>query len=176
LEVYIGGKKAIVVTSYGHEKTIDRIAVSTFEMSDSGYYDSQESDARKYCDTINSLELKGDNWVFAIQISENTQYDLDELLPLKFSDIIIKLDNATVQMILRKIDSQDLSRSLIDQDETVKEKIFANMSKRASKMLKEDMEFKRKLQTKDIRESQAKIVNMIRRWDQRGEICVAGIA
>jgi hypothetical protein len=169
----MGDKKTIVVTSYGHDKTIDKIAVSTFEFSGSGYYDNQESDAKKYCDTINLLELKGDNWVFAIQISENTQYDFDELLPLKFSDIIIKLDNVTIQMLLRGIDAQDLSRSLLDQDETVKEKIFTNMSRRASKMLKEDMEFKREIQIKEIRESQAKIVNIIRHWDHLGKIFVS---
>jgi flagellar motor switch protein FliG len=167
-------KKAIVVTSYGNGRTIDKIAVSTFEFSGSGYYDNRESDAEKYCDTINSLELKGDNWVFAKQVSENVQYGLDELLPLKFSDIIIKLDNMTIQMILREIDTQDLSRSLIDQNETVKEKIFTNMSRRASKMLKENMEFNRAIQTRDIRESQAKIVNIIRHWIQCGRIFITG--
>lgn len=57
MEVCMGDQKTIVVTAYGHDKIIDKIAVSLFERN-SWSYDQESQDAKKYCTTINSLELK----------------------------------------------------------------------------------------------------------------------
>jgi flagellar motor switch protein FliG len=172
LEDIMGNRRSLVVTAYGHSKTIDKIAVSSFEISEGNYYSNHESDAKTYCDTINSLELKGDSWVSAKILSENTQYSLDIFFSLKFSDIITKLDNMAIQKILREIDFQELAKSLKDQDEIVKEKIFTNMSKRASLMLKENMEFMGPTRITDVKESQKKIVSIILHLDQTGEIII----
>jgi flagellar motor switch protein FliG len=169
----MGNRKTIVVTAYGHNKTLDKIAVSLFEISEDRYDNKPGSDAGTYCDTINSLELKDDSWIFAKILSENTQYSPDVFLPLKFSDIIMKLDNRAIQKVLREIGSQKLVKCLKDQDETVKEKIFTNMSKRASRMLKEDMEFMGPIRIKDVKESQEKILDTIRHLEQSGEIIVS---
>jgi flagellar motor switch protein FliG len=166
----MGNRKSIVVTAYGHNKTIDTIAVSSFEGSENSYHDNQDLDAKTYCGAINALELKGDSWVFAKILSENSQYSLDVFLPLNFSDVILKLDNRAIQTILREIDSQELARALKGEAEEVKEKIFANMSKRASQMLKEDIEFMGPTEISDIKETQAKILSVIRHLDQCGEI------
>jgi hypothetical protein len=170
LEDYMGNRKSIVVTAYGHNKAIDTIAVSLFEDSENSYNDNQDLDAKTYCGAINALELKGDSWVFAKILSENSQYSLDVFLPLNFSDVIIKLDNRAIQKILREIDSQELIRALKGEAEEVKEKIFANMSKRASQMLKEDSELMGPIEIMDIKEAQAKILTVIRYLNQCGEI------
>jgi flagellar motor switch protein FliG len=172
LEDYMGNRKSIVITAYGHNKTIDKIAVSSFENSESGDYNNEESDAKTYCATINALELKDDSWVFAKILSENSKYSLDAFLPLKFSDVIIKLDNMAIQKILREVDSQDIAWALKGEAEEVKEKIFANMSKRASQMLKEDIGFIGQIRIKDVKKSQDIILNIIRRLDQCGEIVI----
>jgi flagellar motor switch protein FliG len=169
----MGNRKTIVVTAYGHNKTLDKIAVSSFEISEDRYYNKQSSDAETYCDTINSLGLKDDSWIFAKILSENTQYSLDVFLPLEFSDVIMKLDNRAIQKVLREIDSQELAICLKDQDETVKERIFTNMSKRSVQMLKEDMEFMGPVRIKDIKENQEKILNIIRHLEQLGEIIIS---
>jgi flagellar motor switch protein FliG len=166
----MGNRRAIVVTTYGHDNIIDNIAVSSFESSGNSYCDNQNSDAKTYCDTINSLALKGDSWVFAKILSENTQYALDVFLPLRFSDVIIKLDDRAVQKIIRKIDSQELAKALKAQDDIVQEKIFTNMSKRASQMLIEDMQFMGPIWIRDVEESQKKILDTIHHLIQCGEI------
>jgi hypothetical protein len=166
----MGNKRSIVVTAYGHNKTIDKIAVSSFEESEGSYYSNQKSDAKMYCYTINSLELKGDSWVFAKILSENIQYSLNVFTPWKFSDVIIKLDDRAVQKVLKEIDSQELAKSLKDQGEKIKEKIFRNISNRASQMLKEYIEFMRPIRLIDVIESQEKILNIIRHLEQTGEI------
>jgi flagellar motor switch protein FliG len=164
--------KSIVVTAYGHDKTIDTISVSLFEASENDYHNSRELDAETYCDKINSLELKGNSWVFAKILSENKQYSPDVFLPLDFSDVLMRLDNRAVQKILREIDSQELAKSLKGQDEAVKEKIFAGMSKRASNMLKEDMEVIGPLRMADVRDAQEKFLSIIRRLNEAGEIAI----
>jgi flagellar motor switch protein FliG len=168
----MANKKSIVITAYGHDKTIDKIAVSTFESSGDDRYYSQETDAETYCNTINALELKGDSWVFAKKISENSQYALNVFLPLKFSDVIMQLNNMAIQKTLREIDSQEIAKALKSESEEVKERIFSNMSKRASQMLKEDIEYMGPIRLKDVEKSQETILNIIRRLDQTGEIVI----
>jgi flagellar motor switch protein FliG len=146
----MSNRKSIVVAAYGHNRTIDKIAVSLFEDSESGYY-KKASDAKNYCDTINALELKGDSWVFAKILSENTQYSLD---------------GKDIQKILREVDQSELAKALKDQDEMVKEKIFANMSQRAALMVKEDIEFMGPVRISDVKYSQENILNIIRRLEQ----------
>jgi flagellar motor switch protein FliG len=164
-------RKGVVITTYGHNRTIDKIAVSLFEDAETGYR-NQASDAKNYCDTINALELSGDSWVFAKILSENTQYSLDGLIPLRFSDVIVKLDGKDIQKILREVDNHELTLALKDQDEMVKEKIFTNMSKRAAQMIKEDMEFCGPIRIADVKDCQEKILNIIRRLAEHGEIVI----
>ena len=155
--------KTIVVTAYGQNKSVNKIAVSSFDVS---------KDANTYCKIINSVELNGGCWIFAKILSENTQYELDVFIPLNFSDVIIKLDNRAVQKVLREVDLYEIAKSLKDQDETVKGKIFINMSKRASKMLKEDMEVMGSITINDIKETQEKILMVIRYLEEVGEIII----
>jgi flagellar motor switch protein FliG len=169
----MGTKRSIVVTAYGHDKIIDKIAVSSFEGSESDYHSHQESDAKTYCDTINALRLKDDSWVVAKIISENTQYALNFFNLWNFSDVILKLDDRAIQKMMRESDSVELAKSLKGQDEALKEKIFKNMTDRASKMLKEDIEYMGPVRLADVTESQEKILNIIRRLEETGEIVIS---
>lgn len=169
----MGKKRVIVVTAYGHNRTIDKIAVNSFHGLSKNIYDNKTlDDANAYCNTINSLELKGDSWVRATIVNENTHYAPDAFLPLNFSDIIMKLDNLAVQRVLREVDLSELVKALKDQNETVKEKLFSNMSKRASRILKEDMEILGPIMINDVKESQEKILMVIRYLADVGEIII----
>jgi flagellar motor switch protein FliG len=170
----MSNRRTIVVTAYGHNKTIDKIAVSLFEGSGNDY-SNEASGAETYCDTINSFELKDDLWVCAKIVSENMQYELDAFRPFKFSDIILRLDNRSIQKVLRNVYSQELAKALKDQDEEVKERIFTNMSKRACAMLKEDMKYMGPVRLKDAGESQEKILSIIRYLVSCGEIIIGTI-
>ena len=158
----------IVITVYGHDKTIDKIAASVFEKPVNYYGYSINSDAETYCDTLNSLELNGNSWVFARIVSENKPFTLDLLLPLKF-DILLKLDDKTIQKVLREVDSQVIVSALIGEKEAVKERVFKNVSERAAQMLKEDIEYTAGFH---VKESQEKILNVIRRLEETGEIVI----
>ena len=160
--------KSIVITAYGHEKTLDKIAVSLFD--ELGNYG--EENAKKYCDTINSLELKGDSWIIAKVVSENNQFSLDNFLPVTF-DIILQADDRSIQKVMREVDSQVLARALKGENEAIQEKVFRNMSKRSSLMLKEDMEFMGPIRLIDVVEAQRKIIAVIHHLHETGEIVIS---
>lgn len=89
-----------------------------------------------------------------------------------FEDIIL-LDDRAIQQVLKSVESKDLSLALKGSTEEVSEKIFKNMSKRAADMLREDMEFAGPVRVKDVQEAQQKIVNVIRKLEETGEIVIA---
>ncbi len=89
-----------------------------------------------------------------------------------FEDIII-LDDRSIQKVLREVDSKDLALALKTASEEVSSRIFKNMSKRAAEMLREDIDFMGPARLRDIEETQQKIVAIIRRLEDTGEIIVA---
>lgn len=89
-----------------------------------------------------------------------------------FEDIVL-LDDRSIQKVLREVDPQDLAKALKGVDAEVQEKIFRNMSKRASSLLREDMDFMGPVRLRDVEESQQKIVNIIRKLEDAGDIIVA---
>ncbi len=89
-----------------------------------------------------------------------------------FEDIVL-LDDRAIQLVLRQVDNKDLALALKGASEEVREKIFKNMSQRAAQMLKEDMEYMGPVRARLVNEAQQKIVNVIRRLEEAGEIVIA---
>lgn len=89
-----------------------------------------------------------------------------------FEDIIT-LDDRSIQKVLREVDSKDLAMALKTASEDVASRIYKNMSKRAAEMLKEDMDYMGPVRLRDIEETQQKIVAVIRRLEETGEIVIA---
>ncbi len=89
-----------------------------------------------------------------------------------FEDIVL-LDDRSIQKVLREVDTQDLAKALKGVDAEVQEKIYRNMSKRAASLLREDMDFMGPIRLRDVEESQQKIVNIIRKLEESGDIIVA---
>ncbi|MDR3123796.1 MAG: hypothetical protein LBU16_08485 [Treponema sp.] len=92
----MSNRKTIVVITYGHGETVDKIAVSSFDGPDCHSDSPDDSNARRYRDAINNLELKNNSWVLANIVSENTQYGLDAFVPMQF-EVILSLDDRSIQ-------------------------------------------------------------------------------
>ncbi|BBE31278.1 flagellar motor switch protein FliG [Tepiditoga spiralis] len=90
-----------------------------------------------------------------------------------FEDLV-KLDNRAIQRINREIDTKDLTIALKGASEELKEIIFSNMSKRAAQMIKEELEFMGPVRVKDVDEAQQRIVNIVRKLEEAGEIIIGG--
>ena len=88
-----------------------------------------------------------------------------------FEDMV-QLDDRAVQAVLREVDMKELATALKGVGMEVQEKIFKNMSERAVTMLKEDMEFMGPVRLRVVEESQQKVVTIIRRLEESGEIVI----
>lgn len=89
-----------------------------------------------------------------------------------FEDIVM-LDDRAIQRVLREVDTNELAKALKAVDSEVQDKIFRNMSKRAAALLKEDMDFMGPTRRKDVEEAQQKIVSVIRKLEEQGEVVIA---
>lgn len=89
-----------------------------------------------------------------------------------FEDIVT-LDNRAIQRVIRDCESEDLMLSLKVSSDEVKEIIFKNMSKRMVETFKDEMEFMGPVRLRDVEEAQSRIVAIIRRLEEAGEIVVA---
>lgn len=89
-----------------------------------------------------------------------------------FEDIVT-LDSMSIQRVLREIDPKDLALALKGCSEEVANTIFKNQSKRGAAALKEDMEFLGPVRLVDVEKAQQKIVGVIRRLEDAGEIVLS---
>lgn len=89
-----------------------------------------------------------------------------------FEDILL-LDDRAIQRVLRDVDNADLGVALKAANEEVQNVIFKNLSKRLAAMIKEDMEFMGPVRMKDVEEAQQKVVSVIRKLEDSGEIVIS---
>ena len=89
-----------------------------------------------------------------------------------FEDILLLNDRA-IQRVLRDVENSDLAVALKSTNEEVQNVIFKNLSTRLAAMIKEDIEFMGPVRMKDVEEAQQKIVGVIRKLEDAGEIVIS---
>lgn len=89
-----------------------------------------------------------------------------------FEDLVL-LDNRSMQQVLKEVDAKELSIALRGASDEVRDKIFSNMSTRAADIIKEDMEYMGPVRVKQVEESQQRIVGIVRRLEEAGEIVIS---
>lgn len=94
-------------------------------------------------------------------------------LMFTFEDLS-KIDPSGIQSVLRVVDKDRLATAMKGASETIKDLFFKNMSERAAKLLKEDMEAMGPVRLKDVDEAQMAIVSVAKDLAAKGEIVIAG--
>jgi flagellar motor switch protein FliG len=90
-----------------------------------------------------------------------------------FEDILLVNDKG-IQAVLKEVDNEELALALKTASEELKQKIFKNMSERASQLIQEDMQYMGPVRVSDVESAQQKIVDIVRRLEDAGEIIIAG--
>ncbi len=90
-----------------------------------------------------------------------------------FEDILMVNDKG-IQAVLKEIDNDELALALKTASDSLRQKIFSNMSERAAQLIKEDMEFMGPVRVSDVEAAQQRIVDVVRRLEDAGEIIIAG--
>lgn len=94
-------------------------------------------------------------------------------LMFMFEDIMF-IDDRSVQRVLREVDKKDLTLALKIADEKLRQKIFVNMSERASEMVKEELQFMGPVRLREVEAAQTRIIEVIRQLEENEEIVIGG--
>ena len=89
-----------------------------------------------------------------------------------FEDILL-LDDRSIQRVLRDVENADLELALKSSTEEIQNVVFRNLSKRLAAMIKEDMDFMGPVRMKDVEDAQQKIVAVIRKLEDSGDIVIS---
>ncbi|HUN75077.1 MAG TPA: flagellar motor switch protein FliG [Steroidobacteraceae bacterium] len=104
----------------------------------------------------------------------------DEALATRIQDLIfvfdnlIDLDDRSMQELLRQVPSDKLLIALKGTDESLKQKIFKNMSQRAAEMLRDDLEARGPVRLSEVEAAQKEILATARKLSEAGTIAIAG--
>lgn len=90
-----------------------------------------------------------------------------------FEDVILVNDKG-IQAVLREVENDELAIALKTASEALQEKIFKNMSTRAAEMIRENMEFMGPVRLSDVEQAQQRIVDIVRRLEETGEVIISG--
>ena len=99
--------------------------------------------------------------------------DSIEELMFVFDDLA-EIDDRSMQTLLREVPSAQLITALKGAEPTIREKIFANMSKRAADMLRDDLEVKGPVRISEVDAAQKEVLATARRLADAGQINLAG--
>ena len=87
-------------------------------------------------------------------------------------DDIANLTDREIQLILREVDSKDLSTALKGAGDEMNDRIFTNVSERVGTMMKEEMEFSGPVRMSDVEEVQLRIVQTVRQLEEAGQVTI----
>ena len=87
---------------------------------------------------------------------------------------LLDIDDRSIQLILREIQSDSLILALKGASPDLREKIFKNMSQRAAEMLREDLESKGPVRLSEVESEQKEILKIVRRLADEGQIVLGG--
>ncbi len=124
-------------------------------------------------DILNSVDRSTEKYI--LESLEVQDYELaDEIKNRMFVfEDIINLDPVAIQRFIREVENSEMALALKSATDEVKEAILSNMSSRMKEMLMEDIEYMGPVRLKDVEEAQKKIVNVIRKLEEAGEIILS---
>lgn len=130
--------------------------------------------AKAAANIINLLEPSQEGMIME-QIAKTDQALGARIQDLVFVfDNLLELDDRSMQELMRQVPSDRLLLALKGADEPLKEKIFKNMSQRASEMLKDDLEAKGPVRISEVEGAQKEILQIARKLAESGAIALAG--
>ena len=87
---------------------------------------------------------------------------------------LLDLDDRAIQLLLREIQSESLILAMKGATESLREKIFKNMSQRAAEMLREDLDSRGPVRLSEVESEQKEILKIVRRLADEGQIVLGG--
>ncbi len=129
---------------------------------------------KEVAEILNRIDRNAEKAILA-DLEERDPELADEIARLMFTfDDLVYVEDGGIQKALREIETKDLALAMKSASEEVKDKVFKNMSERAREMIMEEIEFMGPVRMKQVEEAQQKIVSVVRRLEDAGELMVQG--
>src|SRR5579885_1618884 len=111
---------------------------------------------------------------FLTSLEERSRDSAERIKALMFTfEDLGKLDQGSIQTLLRHVEKDKLALALKGATDSLRDVFFSNMSERAGKILREDMEAMGPVRLKDVDEAQMRMVNVAKDLANKGEIMIA---
>jgi flagellar motor switch protein FliG len=111
---------------------------------------------------------------FLTALEERNRESSERIKALMFTfEDLGKLDPGSVQTLLRHVEKDKLAIALKGATDSLRDVFFSNMSERAGKILREDMEALGPVRLKDVDEAQMRMVNVAKDLANKGEIMIS---
>jgi len=124
---------------------------------------------------ILNLMERGASKVIMEGLDERDPELAEEISRLMFTfEDLVYVEDSGIQKALRDIDQKDLALALKSANEDVSEKILGNLSERARQMIEEEMEYMGPVRLRQVEEAQQRIVQVIRKLEDTGDIIIEG--
>ncbi len=124
-------------------------------------------------DIFNNLDRNAENR-FMSALEERNRESAEHIKQLMFTfEDLVRIDMAGIQTLLRSIEKDKLALALKGASDTIKELFFKNMSERAGKMLREDMDSLGPVRLRDVEDAQTSLVNVAKDLAAKGEIVIS---
>jgi flagellar motor switch protein FliG len=111
---------------------------------------------------------------FLTALEERSRDSSERIKALMFTfEDLAKLDPGSIQTLLRHVEKDKLALALKGATDSLRDVFFSNLSERAGKILREDMEALGPVRLKDVDEAQMRMVNVAKDLANKGEIMIA---
>ncbi|WP_326910448.1 flagellar motor switch protein FliG [Sedimentibacter sp. MB31-C6] len=124
-------------------------------------------------DIMNNMDRSNEKYIFD-ELNKKDVKLADEIRKrmFVFEDIVL-LDSMGIQRFLREVDNKDLVYAIKGSNKEVTEVLFNNMSTKMVDTIKSELEYTHNLRLRDVEEAQQRIVSVIRRLEEEGELYIA---
>jgi flagellar motor switch protein FliG len=165
-------KRMATLKSVPHEFIADIAKTLEKEIIVGGVSNLQPGGITLVADIMNKMNRSTENAIMK-SLDDNVPEIAAEIRKKMFTfEDILKLDDRSIQELLREVATEDLGRALKVVDEEMRGVIFKNMSKRGAEMLKEDIEMMPPIRLSEIEKSQRIIIDATKKLEGEGKIVI----
>jgi flagellar motor switch protein FliG len=165
-------RRMATLKSVPHEFIADIAKTLEKEIIVGGVSNLQPGGITLVADIMNKMNRSNENAIMK-SLDDNVPEIAAEIRKKMFTfEDILKLDDRSIQELLREVSTEDLGRALKVVDEEMRGLIFKNMSKRGAEMLKEDIEMMPPIRLSEIEKSQRIIIDATKKLEGEGKIVI----
>lgn len=124
-------------------------------------------------DVMNNMDRSNEKYIFDELNKKNAKLADEIRMRMFVFEDIVTMDSMGIQRFLREVDSKDLVLAIKGSNKEVADVLFGNMSTKMADTIKSELEYTHNIRLRDVEEAQQRIVSVIRRLEEEGELVIA---